>query len=117
MIFRWQKDSDDTVKDNVQESSITNGCTRAKRSSKRIPCPYYFNVSLDATVYPAHKVELFCDTKQKALCRSRCVSKSSKTHIQKPRLQFLGYKMENGVDTYYYRKMPDEEFSAACLCI
>ena len=118
MIFRLQTSSDDTVTDNVQESSIANGCTRAKRSSgRRIPCPYYFNVSLDATIYPSHKAELFCDTQQKALCRSQCVSKVAKTHMLKPRLQFLGYRVENGVKTYYYKPLPEEEFSAACLCI
>ena len=118
MIFRLQTGSTDTVTDNAQGSSIANGCTRAKRSSgKRIPCPYYFNVSLDATIYPGHKAELFCDTQQKALCRSKCVAKVAQTHQLKPRLQFLGYKMENGVKTYYFKPMPKEEFSAACLCI
>ena len=110
----WTMNTNDqsiVAKDGIESQS---SCQRHKRDVKENKCPQYYKVTLNGSVFPGHKIELFCDYSKKITCRSQCVQK--KRPIDIPRLKFLGIRMVKNNPVYYFQEFFEEDY-AFCLCI
>jgi len=109
----WLVNSDNessTAKDSIEYQSR---CQRQRRSIKEPNCPQYYKATFNDTMFPGHKIELFCDRSKKQTCKFSCIQKLMTPDI--PRLTFLGMKMNGDNPVYYYQRTA-EKHHAVCLC-